>query len=197
MKRSVSAFIFGLIGSIFSLFWGFWCGIIGDAGQLIASSAGEGASEITLVLIFGWTAFIGAIIGIIGASYCFKNAGKGSIILAIATAMCGILQIYLFVNAISAGAFVMTLILILLLPVALMVTGTICAFRAPVIAPRQNVAPINNGYSAPNAQPQTPVSTGKTLEQELTELKRLFDNGILTEEEFATAKKNAIEKYSR
>ena len=195
MKRSVTAFICGLIGSLFSLFWGFWCGIVGDAGTAIIGSGSDGGgwtSGVSELLVFGWLAFIGAIIGIVGASYCFKNAKKGGILLAIASVMCAILQLYIFINAISAGAFIFTLILVFLLPVVLQVVATVSAFRGKEYTPAPTYQQNYSGY-----QQQNPEPAGKTLEQELTELKRLFDNGILTEEEFATAKKNAIEKHSK
>ena len=41
MRRSVTGFVCGLIGSLFSLWWGFWFGVIGNVGTLISSAAGS------------------------------------------------------------------------------------------------------------------------------------------------------------
>ena len=79
-RRSVAGFIFGLIGSLFCLWWGFTFGLVGDIGQSIVNGvngSGTWGGTISIIMILGWLAFVGAIVGIIGAAMCFKSARKG------------------------------------------------------------------------------------------------------------------------
>ena len=197
MRKSISGFIFGLIGSLFSLWWGFVFSIMGDAaGAIIAIGTGD-PSATFLIQILGWLCFIGAIVGIIGSSLCLKKAKKGGITLIFATILCGALLIYVFINAIKAGGtMVPTLILVLLLPVILLGVADVCALIS-----KETGTPVNgvNGYvNSQYVNPQ-PVSSPakKTLEQELTELKTMLDKSLLTEEEYTQAKKNVLEKFTK
>jgi len=187
MRKSIPAFVFGLIGSIFALWWGFVFGIVGDFLGL------AGVTDLIVSQILGWICFIGAIIGIIGASTCIKKARKGGILMIVATVMCGALLIYIFINAIGPGAMIPTLIILFLLPVILMTVSLICALIAKEVS-----VPANQNFNyIPNPQANVNVTKQKSLEQELTELKTMFDKNLLTEEEYSQAKKNVIEKHSK
>ena len=173
MKRSITSLICGLIGSLFSLFWGFVCGITGNALSIIAAEA-------NVLNILGWLAFLGAIAGIVGASLCVKQARKGAICLSAATALCGALQIYLFAHAVGS-AMLMTSIIVFLLPTILLLVAAIFGFLAKEKA---------------GSQQQAPVQT-KTMEQELSELKGMLDKGLITEDEFVETKKSILIKYTK
>lgn len=194
-RKSVAGFICGLIGSLFSLFWGFWFGLIGNIGfGIIGSangSAGDYVSGFSELYIFGWIAFIGAIVGIVGASVSLKNAKKGGIISVFSTIATSILQIYIFVQTISVGSLFPTIFIIFLLPVILQVVAVVLEFTAKPV--EVNVSNQNYAYQAVQGQNQAQ----KSLEQELTELKNMFDKGLLTEEEYAAARKNAISKHTK
>lgn len=193
MRKSIPAFICGLIGSLFSLWWGFVCGLIGNVGSLIgtAAEASELASSMNVVNLLGWLAFLGAIVGFVGAGYCFKKARRGAILLTVATLMCAPLQLYMFIKLIGAGSLITTIIIIFLLPVVLLIVATVLAYLA-------KEQPLTmQSYAAPQ-QPvasQQPATSG--LEAELTNLKGMLDKGLLTEEEYNEAKKNAIEKHTK
>lgn len=156
MKRSLPAFIIGLITSIFSLFWGFSTVLFGNfITALISginSSGGSGveASSTTVgvvIMILGWLGFLGGILGIIGASQCFKKAKIGGILLTISSVLCGSLLIYLFVKTtINTGTkMLVTSIMIYLVPVALFIASTICAFLAKPYQPKPNLYYNQNG----------------------------------------------------
>ena len=190
MKKSVAGFVLGLIGSLFSLLWGFIFGVGGDIG---GAATGTGANTF---MILGWLCFLGGIAGIIGASFCLKKAQKGAIALGISTVACGALQVYLFINALQSGTPFMTLVVVFLLPTILMAAGTICAFAG------QKYQPQNHGAQAVQPQQAVPQAAQaqpaeKTLEEELTNLKAMFDKQLLTEEEYAQAKKNALDKHTK
>lgn len=165
MKRSLPAFIMGLITSIFCLFWGF---ITVLAGNFITSligaleSAGSGveagaSSTGVAIIVLGWLCFLGGILGIIGASQCFKKAKVGGILLAISTVMCGSLLIYLFINTIknTGTQMLVTSIMIYLVPVGLFIASTICAFLAKPYQQKPMVgyynANVPNGYYNQNS----------------------------------------------
>lgn len=211
MRKSITGFIFGLIGSVFCLWWGFVFGIIGDIGNSIVNSANGSSGwngTVSVMMILGWLAFIGAIVGIIGAANCFKAARKGGIILSVATAMCGGLQIYLFVNVMKSGAPAVSMLILFLLPTIFHIVADVCAFTAKEVAVEYNNYNQGNRYAQPNYQPQPnqyaqpqptygPQPQEKSLEQELTELKGMVDKGLLTEEEYNAAKANAIAKHTK
>ena len=146
MRKSISAFVFGLIANIAFLAWGFFFAVLGD----IASALGGGSA--TLVLILSWLCFLGAIAGIIGSAQCFKRARVGGIILAVSTVCGAALLLYVFINSlISSGASGLTLnIFICLVPVGLSIAGTVCAFLAKPMQPN-NAQPY--GYAPQYAQP--------------------------------------------
>jgi|GEM_PF-5791645 len=209
MKKSIPGFVLGLIGSLFALWWGFVCGLGGDLVNAVGSAVSGESGMLTPLSILGWLAFIGAILGIVGASMCFKNSKKGGVFLAIATVFSGALQIYIFVNALAAGEMITTLIFIFLLPVILLAIGTVFAFTsktdaAPAVTNGANQygpsdvsgnANVNRYSNAYGAAPQ--ARQEKSLEEELSALKSMLDKGLLTEEEYASAKKSAIDKHLR
>ena len=184
MRRSVTAMICGLIGSLYSLWWGFIFGAFGDLLNLIPT---DGAKLGTVFTILGWLAFIGGIVGIVGASLSLKKARKGAICLSIATVLSGALQLYIFGKVVGGGgASIMTLIIIFLLPTVLLVVASVFAWLAKETEPARS-ADVANQSSSGN----------QTLEKELSSLKEMLDKGIITEEEFAVAKKNLLEKYTK
>ena len=197
MRKSTTGFVCGLIGSLFSLFWGFICGITGSALGLATDAA-----EVLVFQLLGWASFLGAILGIVGASLCLKKAKKGAVCLTIASVLCGALQIYLFVKGFNT-AFFMTIIIVFLLPTILLATATVFAWIAKRTKAEQMNMPqiqVNNCQTA-QTQPQVvqqPQNNGqKTLEEELNSLKDMFDRNLLTEEEFAEAKKNVLNRYTK
>lgn len=192
MRKSVSAFVFGLIGSIFSLWWGFTFGLIGDVGSSIIGGLGGSSGTLNTMQILGWLCFVGAIIGIIGASLCFKKARTGGIVLAFSTLACGSLLLYLFINAVKGGAMVPTLILIFLLPVIFMLVATVSAFIAKSVQNYANQTVQIPVQATPFGQPRQ-----QSLEQELTELKNMFDKNLISEEEYNQAKKGIIDKHTK
>lgn len=190
MRKSVTSFVCGLIGSLFCLGWGFFAAFIMNiAGAISASIDGTSDATITLVYVLGWLCFIGAIFGIVGASNCFKKARVGAIWLTIATVMCAPLHIYIFVQIPSiGGAFIFSRIVVVLLPVILLAVATVFAWLAKKVN-----KPMANSYEAIANAAQSDDGTSK-LEKELTKLKETFDKGIITEEEYNAARKKIIEK---
>lgn len=193
MRKSITGFICGLIGSLFSLFWGFVCGITGSAFGLATDAA-----EVIVFQVLGWVSFLGAILGIVGAALCIKKAKKGAICLTIASALCGALQIYLFVKA-FATSFLMTSIIVFLLPTILLIVSTVFAW----IAKPSQVNNLNHQnmqqtvYQKPNENDMPPMKEEPTLEKELNGLKDMLDKNLITEEEYAEAKKNVLNKYTK
>lgn len=191
MRKSVSAFVFGLIGSIICLGWGFICGFLGDTASCVASGS-SGVPELTAILYLGWICFFGSIAGIIGSSYCLRHARRGAIVLAISTAACSSLLVYIFVKlmqvSLAAGSFVTTTILVLL-PVVFMLVATIAAFAAKEVETKDQTPSATVTISQGN-QP-------KTLEQELTDLKGMLDKGLINQEEFDQAKKSILDKHTK
>lgn len=127
MKKSLPAFIFALIASLYCLFFGFIYAILGDLFTALA-----GTPQASILVILSWTIMIGSVLGIIGASLCFKHAKIGAIILTIATIMCGSLLIYSIINAIiSSSGFSIDLMLILyIISIVLFILATIFAYLA-------------------------------------------------------------------
>ena len=183
MRRSVTAMICGLIGSLFSLWWGFIFGSFGDLLKIIPTD--EASRLATTLTVLGWFAFIGGIVGIVGSSLSLKKARKGAICLTIATVFSGALQLYIFGKTVS-GSNIMTSVMIFLLPTVLLVVASVFAWLAKETEPTRsaNAASQNN-------------SNNQGLEKELSGLKEMLDKGIITEEEFAVAKKNLLEKYTK
>lgn len=199
-RKSVTGFICGLIGSLFSLGWGFFFGVIGNAGEAVGLDSV--AKEVNVFSILGWLAFLGAIVGIVGAAMSLKDARKGGIVSVFSTIATAILQIYVFVNLLKIGTLVMSLIIICLLPVVLQVVAVVSELLAKPVEvnyPAYNNMQMGQGNIYQPQQPvnaQAPVA-GNSLEQELTDLKGMLDKGLLTEEEYAEAKKNVIAKHSK
>ena len=191
MRKSVTSFVCGLIGSLFCLGWGFFAAFIMNVAGAISSAIGGSAdSTITVVYLLGWLCFIGAILGIVGASNCFKKARVGAILLTIATIMCVPLHIYIFVKFPTiGGAFVLSRIVIVLLPVILLATATVLAWIAKKVE-----IPFANSYSAIENATRVDENGSSKLERELVKLKETFDKGIITEEEHNAARKKIIEK---
>ena len=189
MRRSVTALICGLIGSLFSLVWGFSFGVGANLFDTITDS-----NSPSVFSILGWIAFLGAILGIIGSALSLKQAKKGAICLTIATVMCGALQVYLFAKAVS-GSFLMTAIIIFLLPIVLLIVASIFDW----ISKDKEVEKYTPQTSMPQAEQTTqPQQTNqKSLEDELKNLKDMMDKGLITQEEFTDAKKNILEKYTK
>ena len=196
MRKSVTSFVLGIVGSLFSLFWGFISGLFGGLGGIVADGIGSesGATTMGIINFLGWLAFLGAIVGFVGAGNCFKKARRGGIILTVATAMCSPIQLYWFIKLVQyTPTMTPTHLIVFLLPVVLLIVATVLAYCAKLVE-----APAGPVYYQP--QPQQPVqpqpqTTG--LEAELTNLKGMLDKGLLTEEEYSEAKKNAIAKYSK
>ncbi len=184
MRRSITALICGLIGSIFSLFWGFTFGVFGNMLGIIPTAEAQNIG--TTLAVLGWIAFLGAIVGIVGASLSVKQARRGAITLTIAAIACGILQMYLFVKTCASPSLsVMTSIIIFLLPTVLLIVAAVFDWVA-------KDKEIGKAY----AQPQNNTQA-KSLEQEISELKDMLDKGLITEEEFAETKKNLLAKHSK
>ena len=184
MKKTITGLVLGLIGGIISLFWGFVCGVLGYAASIIGSSAG--GSGFNWLYLLGWLSFEGAIFAIVGASNCVKHAGRGATCLLIATVLCGSLQIYLFCNAIAGSTPIVTLVIVLLLPTILLAVATLFAYFAKEV---ECTAKADNSTAAPHQNKMD------SLEVELTKLKDMLDKGLISQEEYATAKKNVIEKH--
>lgn len=190
MRKNIPAFICGLIGSLFTLFWGFWVGILGEAASAILGSASDGGApaEVTILYILGWLAFLGGIVGIVGCSLALKDTKKAQWNLLAAAITSSALLGYLFAKSAPTGTMITTLILILLLPAILLIVSTVLAFCTKDKEVPATQVIVNN------SQPAAPVQ--KTLEDELMNLKNMKDKGLLTEEEYAEAKKAALNKYS-
>ena len=197
MRKSVSAFVFGLIGGIFCVMWGFIFGVLGDglsSCDIIKES--DANSTITAFQILGWIAFLGGIGAIIGASQCFKDARRGAIITSACTVPASALLVYVFIKATSGTVMIPTLILIFLLPVIFLIVADVCAFLAK---DQPNNVNATFGGQAQVSHPAAPVaqSNSKTLEQELTKLKEMRDKNLLTEEEYNQARQKAINNYNK
>lgn len=160
MRKSVPGFVLGLIGFLFCLGWGYIFGIVGDIVGGIAGSTGSEAADAAsgvanTITTLGWLCFLGAIAGIVGASLCFKKARIGGIVMICATAVSAPLLIYAFVQSIKAGTLSPSTIITILLPLALIVAGDVCA----ILAKPRAVVNQPNGYYNPNMyqQPQQPM----------------------------------------
>ena len=195
MRKSVSAFICGLIGSLFSLWWGFISGVGGGLIDGIASSAGASLTAATVINLLGWLAFLGAIVGFVGAGQCFKKARRGGILLAIATVMCSPIQLYYFIKIVGATTTMLpTIIIIFLLPVVLLVVSTVLAFCAKLTETGAAV----QQYANQPVQTQAAVNTASqptNMEQELAKLKEMNEKGLITDDEYAEARKKVIDKH--
>jgi len=192
MRRSITSFICGLIGSLFCLFWGFVAGVVGNVGSIIALGAGAPPTgTINIVYILGWIAFIGAILGIVGSALCFKKAGKGGIFLIISTVACGALQVYLFVLYAKGGVMITTGLFVFLLPVILLAVAGIMGLCSKTIEDK------NYAYVQQPVPPVEPTKSAapNSLEAELINLKNMFEKGLITQEEYDSAKKSLIEKH--
>jgi len=197
MRKSITAFVFGLIGGLFCTMWGFIFGIAGEWGLSACKVAeADPAKEITIFTILGWLAFFGGIASIVGASQCFKNARRGAIILTSATIPCAALQIYIFSQIVSAaeGSWVFSSMILFLLPAIFLIVADICAFLAKdvpdLVYPQYGTSPQHQ--AAPVQK-----SNSSTLEEELTKLKTMFDKKLLTEEEYNQARQKAINQYTK
>lgn len=95
MRRSVGAMILGIIGSSM-LLWAMGMLVLGFGG------IGVDAMPVTLYVYLG---IGGGVIGIIGASLCYKKARLGALLLAIANALMGAFPIWFLIGSIQAGAF--------------------------------------------------------------------------------------------
>ena len=85
MKKSVPAFVLGLIGGIIGIVSGLCDSICASAETVLETGSTDAAGfSGTLVLIL---AVGGAILGLVGACLCFKKAGTGAILELIAAAM--------------------------------------------------------------------------------------------------------------
>ncbi len=186
MRKSVTAFIFGLIGGIFCLGWGFFGGVISDIG---ASASEDSSWVITQVL--GWLEFLGAIGAIVGACQCFKRARIGGIILACSTAACCGLNIYTFTDLTRVGMGIGTAIILILLPIIFLIVATVCAFLAKDVE-----EPVVNPYGTYSTTSNVNAAPKKTMEEELTELKSMYEKQLMSEEEYNQAKKGIIQKYT-
>ena len=187
MRKSVTAMICGLIGSLFSLWWGFSFGLFGNLLNIVPA---EEASNIGgLLTAFGWISFLGAILGIVGASLSLKQARKGAICLTISAVMCAILQIYLFVKTLTPD-FVITAIMVFLLPTVLLIVAAVFGWVA-----KNNNTPSQNVSQQNSQEPQAKQTT--TLEQELSNLKSMLEKGLIDEQEFAETKKAILSKYTK
>lgn len=156
VRKSIPAFVLGLLSNLFCLVFGFYIALIGDLfGSLGGAISGEGGlGEAWIIVVLGWVCMIGAIIGIVGCAKCFKKAKIGGILLAVACGMTGSLLIYMFVTMLSSTESMMTTsILIYLIPFAMNVIAMICAFTAKEEVLHQNVYP--NNY-IPNQNGQMP-----------------------------------------
>lgn len=184
MRKSVPAFICGLIGSLFTIFWGFWFGVIGETLDAIIGSMGEsGVTQVSVLYVLSWLAFIGGIVGIVGCSLALKNTKKAQWNLLVAAITSSALLGYLFFQ--SSGMLIATRIFIILLPAILLIVSTVLAFVTK-----------DNGVTAQTTNTQAAAPVQKTLEDELTNLKNMKEKGLLTDEEYAEAKKAALKKYS-
>lgn len=160
MRKSVPGFVLGLVGFLFCLGWGYIFGIVGDiVGGIAGSTGGEAAEAASWVantiVTLGWLCFLGAIAGIVGASLCFKKARIGGIVMICATAVTTPLLIYTLIQSIKAGTLSPSTIITILLPLALIVAGDVCA----MLAKPRAVVNQPNGYYNPNMyqQPQQPI----------------------------------------
>ena len=198
IRKSVTAFILGLVGSLFSLWWGFISGIGGGLVDGILASSGAAFTEATLINLLGWLAFLGAIVGFVGAANCLKKARRGGILLTVATVMCSPIQLYFFIKIIGyTTAMFTTIFIIFLLPVVLLVVATVLAYCAKLVdAPADPMMQQTYTQSQP-VQYTQPQPQANSLENELTNLKGMLDKGLLTEEEYNEAKKNAIAKHTK
>ena len=129
MRKSISGFVFGLIASIAFVIWGFLSAVLGD----IVSSLG---GESVLITILSWLCFLGGIAGIIGASFCFKKAKVGGIVMVASTVCGSSLLIYYFVNMLKSDGNVTTSIFLCIVPVGLAIAGTVCALLAKPVQVR-------------------------------------------------------------
>lgn len=131
MKKSIPAVIFGLIGSISCLIISGFASLLGNiVGALGAISTNGGNVEnvgITIVIL-SIICFIGSIIGIVGACFCFKNSKVGGILLSVATILCGSLLVFLLINNLISSENSKIFIIVYLIPLVFLIVSVITAF---------------------------------------------------------------------
>lgn len=157
IKRSMPAFVIGLIINIFYIFYGFWIAIIGGFfGSLGGAISGEGGIvfEALIVILLGWLSIIGAIIGIIGSAKCLKKANTGGVLLLICTLMTGALSVYRIISALATQeTFFISLIMLYIIPLVLNIVATTCAFTGKVQMEKNiNSNSSDNNYQGTNGQ---------------------------------------------
>lgn len=127
-RKSTPAFVLALIAGIAAIIVGLytvWISIVAVA---------FGGKQFELLLILGWVSAIGGVAGIVGACFCFKRANIGAIILSIVTVLSGGSLVgsfakILFTSSADAGTLII-LGAVTLIPTAMFILATICAFRA-------------------------------------------------------------------
>ncbi|MBR4270929.1 MAG: SHOCT domain-containing protein [Clostridia bacterium] len=194
MRKSVSAFVFGLISGLFCWMWAFIFALAGETGLTACDfkTGEDSASVITTLAILGWIGFAASIVVIIGACQCFKNARRGAIIMTSATVPASAILVYVFSQLVQGGNMVGTLILLFLLPVIFLIVADVCAFLAKDVE-----EPVVNPYGTYMTQPtNVNAAPKKTMEEELTELKSMYEKNLMTESEYNQAKQGIINKYT-
>lgn len=116
MKKSIPAFVFGLVGGIIGILGGL-CDSACAAVDSAVTTGSADAGYIPMILVVG-----GSILGLVGGCLCFKKAGTGAIMEIIAAIMMVASMI------IVGGATTLTYIAI-----AAMAVGGICGLCAKKI----------------------------------------------------------------
>lgn len=140
IRKSIPSFVLALIAGIVTILVGIytaWVSVV---------IAAFGGTQYLLFLALGWTCIIGGIVAIVGASFCFRRAKVGAIILTIVTATAGVALVWIFIkimeasssastsaeelSSLSAGVFLGVFTLI---PAIMYVIATIFAYLAKPI----------------------------------------------------------------
>lgn len=101
--RSITGFVMGLLGSL-GIF------IVAMSSVFLGSFIGDIGVETNLLTILSWVAFAGSILGIVGASLCFKKAKIGGVLLFFGSLMAMSLLGYIISQVVLLGTFNATLI---------------------------------------------------------------------------------------
>lgn len=97
IRKSIPSFVLALIAGIVTILVGLYTAWVSVVFAVF------GGTQYLLFLALGWTCIIGGIVAIVGASFCFRRAKVGAVILTIVTATAGVALVWIFFRIIVAS----------------------------------------------------------------------------------------------
>ncbi len=147
MRRSVTAFTLGMIGSLICFVWGILGAFCGD----ILAITGVAPQVTRLIAVFGWLCFFGSWLGIAGAGLTLKNARIGALCLLISSVLCGALLVDVVVETIKGNIISPAICVLLLFSLAIMVVAVVFGFLARKVKKPRYANDVKDDYQGPDA----------------------------------------------